>query len=75
MSWAHFKFKEFIQSKAIMMGKEVVHVTEEYTTQCCGGCGMLNKVGGSTVYVCKSCGFTMDRDFNGARNIFLKHLV
>ena len=71
----HFQFREYLKSKAIMRGKELVVVTEEYTTQCCGQCGNLKKnLGGSKVYKCAKCSFVCGRDENAARNIFLKYL-
>mmetsp|Transcript_2795 Transcript_2795/g.6744 ORF Transcript_2795/g.6744 Transcript_2795/m.6744 type:complete len:188 (-) Transcript_2795:12-575(-) len=64
-----------LASKVVMRGKELAVVTEEYTTQCCGRCGNLNKkVGGAKVYKCAECGFQCGRDENAARNIFLKYL-
>ena len=76
LGWKHFQFREFLASKATMRGKELIIVTEEYTSQCCGGCGLLNtKLGGAKEYVCSFCGFRCGRDENGARNIFIKHLT
>ncbi len=44
-----------MKHKAIMSGCELVIVTEEYTTMCCGGCGHLNRsVGGKKVFLCNS---------------------
>ena len=58
-----------------MCGKELAIVTEEFTMQCCGQCGNLNKnQGGSKEYTCKECSFKCGRDENAARNIFLKYL-
>ncbi len=63
------------ESKVIIRGKELVVVTEEYTTQCCGQYENLNKnLGGSKVYKCAECSFECGRDENAARNIFLKYL-
>ena len=62
-------------SKVIVHSKELVVVTEEYTTQCCGQCGRLNKsLGGAKVFKCAECGFEGGRDENAARNIFFKYL-
>ena len=43
LTWSHHQFRMLLSDKAIMTGKEVVTVTEEYTTQACGACGVLNK--------------------------------
>ena len=75
LGWKHYEFRKYLASKVVMCGKELVVVTEEYTTQCCGQCGNLNKnLGGSKVYTCKECSFKCGRDENAARNIFLKYL-
>ena len=75
LTWRHYEFREYLKSKAIMRGKELVVVTEEYTTQCCGQCGNLKKnLGGSKVYKCAKCSFVCGRDENAARNNFLKYL-
>jgi putative transposase len=74
LGWKHFGFRNYLASKVIMAGKELMVVTEEYTTQCCGSCGALNKMGAAKVYECGECGFVCGRDENAARNIFLKYL-
>ena len=38
----------------------------------CGRCGTLNDVKGARIYNCKCCKLISNRDFNGARNIFIK---
>ena len=48
-------------------------VNESYTSKTCTHCGCINDVGSSKVYSCKSCNLVIDRDVNGARNIFIKH--
>jgi transposase len=65
----------YLASKVIMRGNELTVVTEEYTTQCCGKCGNLDKnVGSAKVYECCKCGFQCERDENTAQNISLKYL-
>jgi len=36
---------------------------------CCGN------LGGSDIYTCQKCHMTIDRDINGARNIYVKSLL
>ena len=67
---SHYKFRMFLTHKANLMNKNVIVVTEEYTSKTCGGCGNRKQVG--KFYKCK-CGFELDRDLNGARNIFIKN--
>jgi putative transposase len=68
---SHYKFKEFLKHKGEIMGKNVIIVTEEYTSQTCGKCGNLKKC--VRTYKCSKCDFILDRDLNGARNIFIKN--
>ena len=77
LNWRHYEFRQYLASKVLMRGNELAVVTEEYTTQCCGKCGNLNKsVGDKEVYKCCNvkCKFQCGRDENAARNIFLKYL-
>jgi len=39
-----------------------------------GGCGHVNAKFSSKTFKCAACGVIMDRDANGARNIFLKQI-
>ena len=50
-----------------------VHVcTEEYTSKTCGLCGNINyRLGSNEIYECKKCNLKIDRDVNGARNIYI----
>ena len=75
LTWAHYRFRERLVGKALGTGKEVVTVTEEYTSKTCGRCGHVNDKFTSKTFKCAKCGVEMDRDANGARNIFLKHVA
>ena len=78
LMWAHYKFKMRLMEKAKHHGKLVVIVNEAYTSKTCTSCGSLNpKLGGSKTFRCVSaaCGAQLDRDANGARNIWLRNVA
>ena len=73
LSLSHGKFREILKHKSKMYRRNLIFVTEEYTSKTCTKCGNLkNDLGGNKVYKCNKCGLTIDRDYNGARNILLK---
>lgn len=75
LTWAHYRFKTTLKDQAELTGSIVVDVTEEYTSKTCTHCGHVHiKLGGSKVFHCPECGFTLPRDWNGAFGIFLKAL-
>jgi len=74
LSLSHYAFKEKLKYKAECLGCKLDIVNEAYSTKTCGGCGMMKEMGGLKVYRCTRCNFVLDRDYNGARNIFLKYL-
>jgi len=75
LTWSHYGFKQTLLSKAREYPwVEVKIVNEAYTSKTCTWCGLINdKLGGSKTFRCKSCGTVVDRDYNGARNIYLKN--
>ena len=71
---SHYLFKERLKHKAEEYNCKVEIVDESYTTKTCGQCAELNdNVGTNKVFRCGKCPFTIDRDINGARNIYIKH--
>ena len=78
LNWAHYRFRMFLQHKAIEHGKEVVVCTEKYTSKACGKCGCVNGVQGRE-YRCKhatkGCGHIGHRDGCAARNILLQYVI
>ena len=72
MTWSHYRFQQRMKNK---LNDRLVIVDESYTSKTCGSCFKINhKLGGNKVFTCSSCGLTIDRDINGARNIFLKNM-
>jgi putative transposase len=70
-----YTFQQRIKSKAPEHKVLYKMVDESFSTQTCGFCGERDlNVGSSKVFKCpqKNCNFKMDRDYNGARNIYLK---
>ncbi|AMN84427.1 transposase ISSoc2 [Faustovirus] len=77
----NLRHSEFI-NKLTHLGKvngcKVVETKEYYTTKTCCRCGTRNdNVGSSKVFSCVNvaCKFTIDRDVNGAKNIWLRSLT
>ena len=73
LTWAHYKFKDFLKFKAKEYACEVIEVNEAYTSKTCSFCGTMQNIGSKGVFKCK-CGIEVNRDYNGARGIFLKNI-
>jgi transposase len=71
---SHYKFRCKLESKCKERKNNLIVTTEEFTSKTCGGCGTINDVGLERVLNCKKCKLKIDRDYNGARNILLKHI-
>ncbi len=66
-SWA--EFKGMLHYKAEEAGSEVVLVDAAYTSQECSSCGLIRKKTLAERWHNCSCGASMHRDFNAAKNI------
>ena len=74
LTLAHYRFKLFLRNKAAEAGATVLDVNEAYTTKTVSWTGeMLEGLGGASVVVAQD-GERMDRDYNGARGIYLRAL-
>jgi putative transposase len=63
------QFQQICESKAACAGSHVLFVSPKYTSQMCSGCGALvQKALAERWHEC-SCGCSLDRDHNAARNI------
>ena len=76
LTFAHYRFKQFLKHKAFETGKLVLDVNEAYTSKTVSWTGEIVKnLGGAKVIRSRKDGQVMDRDINGARGIFLRALV
>ena len=75
LTFAHYRFRQFLLWKAWQRGKSVLVVNEAYTSRTCSWSGeLLPKLGGSRVKR-GADGVVAERDIDGARGIFLRALV
>ena len=73
MTWGHYRFRQGLIHKARQCGRKVVVVDESFTSKTCSSCGFIkSNLGASKVFRCDQCKCVMDRDANGAKNIFVK---
>ena len=69
------KLKEYIKYKAFERGIAVVEVPEFNTSKQCSRCGSMRTERPSQgLFICKDCGYQVNADVNGAKNI-LKRAV
>jgi transposase len=81
LTLSHYRFKQLLKAKARVYSDVcVLDVEEEYTSKTCGFCGHVKNKNeqvcdGNRVYKCNVCQSQIDRDLNGARNIWLKYVT
>ena len=73
LSLSHYKFKERMKYMCSLRGNSLYIVNEAYTSKTCGWCGKEKECKGR-MYRCP-CGFKLERDLNGSRNIVMKHIA
>lgn len=72
--YSHYTFKCRLKDKlSLYHNKQMINLSEEYTSKTCSKCGNIdNNLGCKKIYHCNNCEMILDRDINGARNIFIK---
>lgn len=71
LTWAHYRFKCFLESKCEEFNKVLLIVNEAYTSKTVSWNGKINySLGGSKIV--KDKDHCVSRDINGARNIWTK---
>ena len=74
-SWPFASLKAKIEYKAEERGCTVVAVDPRHTSQACSRCGHTarNNRRSQSVFICRQCGYHLNADLNGARNIRAKY--
>jgi IS605 OrfB family transposase len=72
---SHYKFQQKIKWLCSCNGSKLYLVDEDYTTKTCGKCGIINDVGSNKIFKCHNCDCQLNRDLNGARNIWIKTMT
>lgn len=70
LSLGHSLFIERLKQKCAEYDRQLLMVTEHYTSKTCVYCGQLNQC--DETYRCGQCGFICDRDVTGAAGICLR---
>lgn len=71
---SHYKFKLHLSNKCKEYGSELIEVTEEYTSKTCTNCGIQSQNYSKERVKSCECGYKIDRDINGSRNIMIKNI-
>ena len=77
-TFAFYRFHQKLKSMCGLRKNKLYIVDESYTSKTCGLCGTINNnLGGLKTFKCinNDCKIIIDRDYNGSRNILLKHLI
>lgn len=70
-----YQFKERLKYKCNVNETDIAIIDEWYTSKMCSLCGNINEeLGSNKIYNCKKCKCIIDRDINGARNIYIKSI-
>lgn len=69
--WAFNQLGQFIQYKARIVGIPIIRVNPKNTSRRCSHCGHIDKANRKSQceFVCVHCGFSLNADYNAAKNI------
>lgn len=71
-----FQFKQKLKYKCKYLNISYKEVDEAYTSKTCSRCAKINDtLNGSEMFECKNCKLFIDRDINGAINIFQRNII
>lgn len=75
-NWSYFDLKTKIENKAKEHGIKVVYIEPQYTTLRCSKCGYIDKENNpnQATFICQSCGFKANADYNASQNIAINDI-
>lgn len=76
-SWSFAQMRSFLTYKAEAKGCQVVGIDPRYTSQKCSRCAYIHRGNrkSQSVFLCRQCGYELNADLNGAKNIAEKYLA
>jgi IS605 OrfB family transposase len=76
LRYRFYQFTKRLEYKCKLVKNNYKYVNEAYTSKICSNCGNYDKdLGNNKVYNCNACNLVIDRDVNGARNIYMKACI
>ena len=70
-----YSFLEKLKYKCLTENVNLNIIDEHYTSKMCTSCRNLKKdLRGNKIYNCTTCNISINRNYNGSRNIFLKSI-
>lgn len=79
-TWTYYQLQQYIEYKAEEKGIKFVQVKPNYTSARCSKCGHVHLFNKDKwrpeqeKFICQVCGFSINADVNGARNIAIKDI-
>jgi IS605 OrfB family transposase len=76
-AWSFAQLRGFLAYKAEEQGMQVVAVDPRHTSQRCSRCGHQDRANrrSQSLFQCRACGYTLNADYNAAKNVASKHLA
>jgi len=72
----YYQFQQRLEYKCKINNINYNLINEAYTSKTCSICAIIKEdLGKSKIYICDKCNNVIDRDINGARNIYIKSLI
>ena len=69
-----YKFQQRLEYKCLSNKINFNYIDESYTSKTCSKCGYYKKdLGSNSIFICSECDLIINRDINGARNIYTKY--
>ena len=70
-SWSFYQLRSYVEYKAKLAGIPVILVDPRNTSKMCSKCGYVDDANrkDQAHFVCQSCGFAVNADFNASLNI------
>lgn len=75
-NWSYYDLQMKIENKAKEAGIKVKYINPRFTSQRCSKCGFIHKDNRpeQAKFICQSCGFEVNADFNASQNIAIENI-